>query len=72
VTAKRAKIPCLVIRWDTDDVTAFDVKGRQLPELQGRYAEVRAKVLNAAGPETAFRRGAWQGRELTTVSREEW
>lgn len=61
-----------VIRFqDNDMVLVFDENGEQMPEYQGRYQEVRVKILARAPKEAKFCHGTWpQGRSL--VPRKEW
>lgn len=47
------------IRWQNDMVMCFDYDDQQIPELQGKYSEVRRKVLAAADRDTVFRLGVW-------------
>ncbi len=61
-----------VIRCPNDMVIVLDEEGEQVPEYQGRYEEVKERILKDAPPETAF--GHWFDYEadIRTVSREEW
>lgn len=49
----------MAIRWQNDMVMCFDYDGQQIPELQGRYEEMRRKVLAASDRDTIFRTGIW-------------
>jgi hypothetical protein len=60
------------IRWSNGNVTCFDEHGQQIPALQGRYADVRGKVLEHATRETCFKYGDWNRRALDDVPRAEW
>ena len=61
-----------VIRCPNDMVLVFDEDEEQIPQYQGRYREVKRRVLENAPPETIF--GHWLNFEadITTVSRGEW
>ena len=60
-----------VIKLSNDIVMVFDEKGEQMPEYQGRYGEVRDKILADAPPSAKFFHGVWMvsGGE---IPREEW
>jgi len=60
-----------VIRFSNDIVLVFDEKGEQLPEFQGRYEEVRARILAYAPKEAKFFHGDWPQVE-NPVPRKEW
>jgi hypothetical protein len=53
-------------------VVVFDEDDEQIPEYQGRYEEVKKRILRDAPPEAVF--GHWFDYEtdIKTVSREEW
>ena len=56
---------------DNDMVLVFDEKGEQMPRFQGRYEDVRVKILARAPKGAKFYHGIWpQGRRL--VPRKEW
>jgi hypothetical protein len=61
-----------VIRCPNDMVVVFDEDDEQIPEYQGRYEEVKERILREASPEAVF--GHWFDYEtdIKTVSREEW
>ena len=60
-----------VIKFENGMVLVFDEKGEQMPEFQGRYQDVRVKILARAPKEVTFYHGTWpQGRSL--VPRKEW
>jgi hypothetical protein len=60
-----------VIRFQNDMVLVFDENGEQIPEFQGRYQDVRVKILARAPKEAKFYLGTWpQGRSL--VPRKGW
>lgn len=48
-----------VTRWSNGMVTVFDENGQQLPEYQGKYEDVREKILRDAPPDAEFNTGAW-------------
>ena len=52
-----------------DIVLVFDEHGEQLAEYQGRYGEVREKILRDAPPDAVFGNAVI---DLKAVSREEW
>lgn len=60
-----------VIRFSNGMVMVFDEKGEQLPEYQGRYEEVKDKILADAPQSARFFRAVWMvsGGE---IPREEW
>lgn len=43
-----------VIRASNDMVIVFDEKGRQLPGYQGKYDDVKEKILNDAREKATF------------------
>lgn len=59
-----------VIRFQNDMVMCFDEEGEQLPEYQGRYEEVRDKIL-ADAPQSAEFFVIWNVPG-NAISREEW
>ncbi len=59
------------IRWQNGMVAAFDENGEQIPHLQGRYEDVREKVLAAATDETSFEHGIWN-RGTSVVPAADW
>jgi len=67
-----------VIRFQNDRVLVFDENGEQMPDLQGRYQDVRVKILARAPKEAKFYHGVWRpllGRHQglkQEVSRKEW
>lgn len=60
------------IRCPNNMVLVFDEDDEQVPEYQGKYEEVRERILRDAPPDTIF--GLWFDYEtdVRTVSREEW
>ena len=61
-----------VIRCPNNMVIVFDENDEQIPEYQGRYEEMRERILRDALPDALF--GHWFDCEtdIRTVSREEW
>lgn len=60
-----------VIKFDNGMVMVFDEKGEQLPEYQGRYEEVKDKILADAPESAKFFHGIWK-MSGKSVPREEW
>ena len=60
-----------VIKFSNAVVMVFDKNGHQMPEYQGRYEEVRDKILADAPESARFFRATWMvsGKE---IPREEW
>lgn len=52
----------VVIRFQDDSVVAFDAWGQRLPRYQGRYEDVRERLLAEASPEAVFAHGFSPGR----------
>lgn len=61
-----------VIKWDDGNVVAFDERGQKIKELNGRYEEVRERVLRDASPETKFFKGLSRFGVTEPIKREEW
>ncbi len=61
-----------VIRCSNNMVMVFDKKGEQIPEYQGRYEEVKGKILRDAPPEAQFCYLPDYGTELKVIPRKEW
>lgn len=72
-----------VIRFQNGMVLVFDERGEQMPEYQGSYKDVRAKILAHATQNAKFFHGTWSrstpeylkskfAEMLDGVSREEW
>jgi len=61
-----------VIRCPNNMVVVFDDDDEQVPEYQGKYEEVRERVLRDAPADTLF--GLWFDYEtdVRTVLREDW
>ncbi len=60
-----------VIRFGNDMVIIFDEKGEQMPEYQGRYEDVRVKILARAPRSAKFFHGDWPAVN-NPVPRKEW
>ncbi|GAI73310.1 unnamed protein product [marine sediment metagenome] len=72
-----------VIRFQDGMVLVFDEKREQMPELQGRYEQVRVKILARAPRSAKFFHGTWAKstpehlkakfvEPLSPVLRKEW
>jgi hypothetical protein len=61
-----------VIRFQNDMVLVFDENGEQIPEFQGRYQDVRVKILARAPRSTKFFHGHWSPETWAPVPRKEW
>ena len=60
-----------VIKFQNGIVMVFDEAGEQIPKYQGRYEQVKAKIL-AHAPKTAkFFHGTWEVSG-SAVLRKEW
>ena len=60
-----------VIKLPNGMVVVFDEEGEQMPEFQGRYQDVRAKILAQAPKGTKFFRGDYP-LEKNPVARKDW
>jgi hypothetical protein len=71
-TVEESEMIKSVIRCPNNMVLVFDEDDEQVPEYQGKYEEVRERVLRDAPAETMF--GLWFDYEtdIRTVAREEW
>lgn len=72
-----------VIKFQNGIVMCFDENSNQMPEYQGRYEEVRAKILAHAPQSAKFFHGTWDRstpehlkkkfvEPLKPVPRKEW
>lgn len=61
-----------VIKWDDGNVVAFDERGQRISGLNGRYEEVRERVLRDATAETKFFKGMARYGVTEPIQREEW
>lgn len=60
-----------VIRFQNGMVMVFDEKGEQMPEYQGRYEDVKERILADASRGARFFHGVWNVSG-NAVPREEW
>ncbi len=58
-----------VIHWSNNTVMVFNREGKQMPNYQGVYLDVRDKILKDAPKDTEFSRGDW-GIGEKTIPRE--
>lgn len=58
-----------VRKLETGKILVFDEKGEQMPEFQGKYEDVRIKILTRAPRGTKFFHGDWPGNP---VPRKDW
>ena len=62
-----------VVKSENGMVMVFDEKGEQIPEYQGRYEEVKDKILRDAPLNATFEHVINLDRSgVEAVSREEW
>ena len=61
-----------VIRCPNDMVIVFDEDEEQIPQYQGRYREVKRRILEDAPPGAVFGRWFDFETDIRTVPREEW
>lgn len=61
----------IVVRFGDDNVIVLDERGEQIPSLQGRYREVKDKILADAPPDAKFYLSGWP-LYGTNVPREQW
>ena len=61
-----------VIKSQDGMVMVFDKRGEQIPEYQGRYQEVKERILKDAPSNTVFGCFPNCNTELKVVPREEW
>ncbi|MBA7624743.1 hypothetical protein ES703_32155 [subsurface metagenome] len=60
-----------VIKFGNGNVMVFDEKGEQMPQYQGRYDAVKAKILAHAPGSAKFFHSVWAA-SLDPVERKEW
>lgn len=60
------------IRTPGNMIFVFGEDGRQVPEYQGEYHEVREAVLRNAGIDTVFKHWPEESAEPEIVSRDNW
>ena len=61
-----------VIKSNDGMVIVFDEQGEQISEYQGRYEDVRDRLIKEAPPGARFVLFPDDGTELKIVPREEW
>ncbi len=61
-----------VMRLQNNMVMAFDTEGEQVPEYQGQYEAVKARILTDASPDVIFTHWFGLAAEPENVSRENW
>jgi len=60
-----------VIKFSNGIVMVLDEKGEQIPEYQGRYKQVRVKILAHAPQSAKFFHAVWNTPAMN-VPRKEW
>ena len=60
-----------VIKFSNGMLMVFDENGKQIPEYEGRYEEVRDKILADAPESARFFRAVWMVSG-DAIPREEW
>lgn len=60
-----------VVKFQNDIVVVFDENGEQMPEYQGRYDDVKERILADAHENAEFFHAVWNLSE-NAVPREEW
>lgn len=58
-----------LIRWSNGNVMAFDSDGKQVPEYQGLFDEIRHKAVDLEG--VTWKVGIW-GEQVTEVPKKIW
>lgn len=61
-----------VVKSGNDMVMVFDQRGEQIPQYQGKYDEVKERILRNAPTDAVFAHGYTEAGELQVVPREEW
>lgn len=61
-----------VIRIKNNMVMVFDARGKQMPEYQGRYEEVKARILRDAPAGTVFNHWFGHSPEPERVPEKNW
>jgi hypothetical protein len=61
-----------VIKAPNDMVITFDEQGNQIPEYQGRYEDVKRKIMAGTGTEAAFIHWLGVSPEPDIVSKVSW
>ena len=62
----------MIIRLRNDAVMVFDANGEEMPEYQGKYEDVRGKILRDAPPDAIFTRWFSKTGRPQIVSKKEW
>ena len=62
----------IAIRFKNNMVIVFDEEEEQIPEYQGRYEEVKERILKDAPLDAVFAHGFTDTCELRKVPREDW
>jgi len=60
-----------VYLWQNGMVRVYDNLGKPIPEYEGKYENVKDKILRDAPPETIFHKAGFR-KPRSIVSREEW
>ncbi len=60
------------MRFPNNIVLVFDNRGKQIPEYQEQYEEVKESILRDAPPDAEFYRCFHGDTELKVVPRERW
>lgn len=61
-----------VIHWANGMVMVFDENGKQMPEYQGIYEEVKDKILKDSNENTEFAGGNWSRGIEESIKKESW
>ncbi len=56
--------PVKIVIWQNGMVMAFDASGQQMPEWQGRYEDLKAKI-DGLPDSVKVERGNWQAGTLS-------
>jgi len=67
-----SKMIATAVRLPSDMVIVFDAGGEQILEYQGRYQDVKERVLLQALPDSVFAHGFGRNGELGVVPRSNW
>ncbi|MBA7712669.1 hypothetical protein ES703_121652 [subsurface metagenome] len=59
-------------RFKNNMVVVFDERGKQIPEYQGQYQDVKESILKDAPPDAVFSHGFGTNFDLKVVPRDEW
>lgn len=61
-----------VYLWTNGQVMVFDEEGKQMPGYQGKYANVKDKILTEATEHTKFTLCAWDESMRKQLTKEEF